>query len=412
MPSFFSRFVYLCLFSSQELRLHTSGLPPQAPNHDLAGGDGNPFAGYTEEMMCDALLKLTGLPARGRFVYSNFAYGMLGYALAKAATKPGQPQMTYEDVIRMTVLDNLGMNNTSVTLDESGWEKAAKGCDRGIHRANYAIRRGEYGVLQGNGALRSTLPDMSKFLSASLRTFGGYTDLDPTSDTVQEAIKKLGDDSTEMAEACTCVSGWCEGNLCPLPNPVKERITDSGSTIYTSGGIIGRRKSGGKAVVSVWFLIHACISGILALTVARWLFQTRKATLFVVPGASKNDGLYLLWKRVEDVGNVGRLEVRPREWPCCWRTVHHPRRTKVRYAQTNETQFTSLWASQTVIYILLMSILQWRYEVNQEGPQSLALPVLMVLGAPPKQERSKVVGSLTLLFSMDVVLAVTIHWRP
>jgi len=243
----------------EELRLHTSGLPPQGPNHDLGGGDGNPFAGYTEEMLCESLLAFTSLPTRGRFLYSNYGYGALGYALTIAAAKPGQNPPSYEDLMKETVLDPLGMNSTSVTLDKAGWKKAAKGCDRGMQRGEYAMRRGEYGVLQGNGALRSTLPDMSRFLEATLRVEGGFVEqlepeFTPTQHILYESIK-VRKKLLVHKEACTCVSGWCEGNLCPLPNPVKEMITDGGTTVYTSGGVYGGRKSGdteGYSVRGAW----------------------------------------------------------------------------------------------------------------------------------------------------------------
>jgi len=137
----------------QELRLHASGSPPQAPNHELAGSNGNPFAGHMETMLCDSLLKLTGLPAKGRFACSNCAHAMLGHALAIASTKPGQRQKTHEDVAKEEVLDPLGVNHASVTLDDEGWKKAAKGCGRGCKRGEHARRRGECGVLQGDGAL-------------------------------------------------------------------------------------------------------------------------------------------------------------------------------------------------------------------------------------------------------------------
>lgn len=145
----------------EELRLHTSGLPPQAPNHEDAGFDGNPFAGYKHEMICSSLLALTGLPSRGRFVYSNYAYGALGYSLTFAAAEVDQqktrhdlPQNpTYENIINVSVLLPFHMNHTSVQLDENGWKTAARGCDRGLKRGTYAMRRGEYGILQGNGAL-------------------------------------------------------------------------------------------------------------------------------------------------------------------------------------------------------------------------------------------------------------------
>lgn len=260
----------------QELRLHTSGLPPQAPNHDLAGGDGNPFAGYTETMLCDSLLKLTGLPSQGRFVYSNYAYGILGYALTIVAGKlaGSSTPPSYQDLVNETVLAPLNMKHTSVTLDEAGWANAAVGCDRDLLRGNYAIRRGEYGVFQGNGALRSTLPDMGEFLKVSLLVDGGYFEnntesLTPMQKICYEAVRVLNDRRQDQKEACTCVSGWCEGNLCPLPNPVKEKVTDSGVTKYTSGGVPGNRKSGdteGYSVRGAWshekrravFVVETC----------------------------------------------------------------------------------------------------------------------------------------------------------
>lgn len=76
--------------------------------------------------------------------------------------------------------------------------------------------------------------------------------MSPIQDICYQAVKHL---SINHKEACTCVSGWCEGNLCPLSNPVKERITDGGITYYTSGGVPGRRKSGdteGYSVRGAW----------------------------------------------------------------------------------------------------------------------------------------------------------------
>lgn len=54
----------------EELRLHTSGLPAQPPNRGATGTpDGNPFGGYSIEMLCDSLLKISNLPTRGRYSY-------------------------------------------------------------------------------------------------------------------------------------------------------------------------------------------------------------------------------------------------------------------------------------------------------------------------------------------------------
>ena len=119
-------------------------------------------------------------------------------------------------------------------------------------------------MLQGNGALRSTLVDMSKFLEAqllvegniiipssqpmstSLRQSSPNTHQQPPLTTAQEkiymAMSALGSGGTgRTIEACTCVSDWCEGLLCPLPNPVQEVVTESGTTLYTSGLQVGTR---------------------------------------------------------------------------------------------------------------------------------------------------------------------------
>jgi hypothetical protein len=51
--------------------------------------DGNPFVNYTIDRLCASLLKLNSLPMCGRYSYSNYAYGLLGYllTLAVALTK-------------------------------------------------------------------------------------------------------------------------------------------------------------------------------------------------------------------------------------------------------------------------------------------------------------------------------------
>ena len=66
-----------------EIVTHSSGLPAQPPDRGPTI-DGNPFANYTEERLCASILKLNGLPTRGRYSYSNYAYGTLGYVLTLA----------------------------------------------------------------------------------------------------------------------------------------------------------------------------------------------------------------------------------------------------------------------------------------------------------------------------------------
>jgi CubicO group peptidase (beta-lactamase class C family) len=53
-----------------ELIQQQSGMPAQPPDRGPTI-DGNPFANYTVDRLCASLLKLNGLPTRGRYSYSN-----------------------------------------------------------------------------------------------------------------------------------------------------------------------------------------------------------------------------------------------------------------------------------------------------------------------------------------------------
>eukprot|EP00808_Paulinella_micropora_P010011 g52679.t1 len=223
-----------------ELAAHTSGLPAQPPNRGKPV-EGNPFYKYTQAMLCDSLLKLNGLPARGRYSYSNYAYGTLGYALSLAVAPDGS--VSFEDLVRAKITKPLGMNSTAITYDDAGWALAAKGCARGTSRGSETIRRGAYGVLQGNGALRSTLNDMGKFLSEQLRIDHGGAKA-ASAATPAALAQAMEQAHSIVADACSCVSDWCEGILCQLPNPFHEKISIGGIEYYTSGSIPGWRKSG------------------------------------------------------------------------------------------------------------------------------------------------------------------------
>lgn len=246
-----------------ELIKHTSGLPAQPPDRGPSIG-GNPFAGYSQDRLCASLLKLNGLPTRGRYSYSNYAYGTLGYVLTLAVDAANPP--AYEDVIKDKILTPLGMTNTSVTYTDAEWANAAEGCSRGINRGSTTIRLGLYETLQGNGALRSTLNDMAVFLWVALYVDAGlptpvdeavYGGLPAPSDALTKVYNAMtiqhGIEGSDLA--CSCVSDWCEGSLCELPNPNGEFITLGGIEGYTSGGVPGWRKSGdtgGYSLRAAW----------------------------------------------------------------------------------------------------------------------------------------------------------------
>lgn len=233
-----------------EIIQHNSGFPAQPPDRGPSV-DGNPFALYNETRLCTSLLKLNGLPTRGRYSYSNYAYGVLGYLLTLAVDAENPPD--YEDIIKEKILAPLEMSDTSVTFDV---DTAAVACSRGLSRGEETIRIGAYATLQGNGALRSTLNDMAKYLVVALYVDAGtptpidealYGSLPEPSDEltkVYNAMKMAHSEDYRSDLACSCVSDWCEGLLCPLPNPNDEFITPGGIEGYTSGGILSWRKSG------------------------------------------------------------------------------------------------------------------------------------------------------------------------
>lgn len=220
-----------------EIIQHMSGFPAQPPDRGPSV-DGNPFGGYTKDRLCASLLKLNGLPTRGRYSYSNYAYGTLGYVLTLAVNPTNPPD--YEDIVKEKILHPLQMFNTSVTFDDAGWEVAAEGCSRGINRGSETIRLGAYETLQGNGALRSSLNDMTKYMLAALYVdagmptpideslYGGLPPPSPELDRFFKAMKIAHSEADRSDLACSCVSDWCEGLLCPLPNPNDEFITPGG----------------------------------------------------------------------------------------------------------------------------------------------------------------------------------------
>ena len=171
---------------------------------------------------------------------------MLGYVLARAEADANgiafEDAPSYEDLVREKVLNPMGMHDTVVKFEP---ETAAVACSRGDKRDTQTIRLGEYDVLQGNGALRSTLPDIGKFIEYLM--ISSYTNKDQVTDAIQQnlynalhEIKELGG----IEDACTCVSGWCEGWLCSLPNGEGLELTKLGVELYTSGGAEYFKKSG------------------------------------------------------------------------------------------------------------------------------------------------------------------------
>ncbi|HLG95753.1 MAG TPA: serine hydrolase domain-containing protein [Bryobacteraceae bacterium] len=136
----------------EQLATNTSGLPRNPGN--LAREDrGNPFAGYTRQML------LRAVPARAEphWEYSNFGYGLLGEALTP----------DYDRAIHQYITEPLNMGDTRVALARDNKVRLAAGHDE--HLA--PVPQSDFGALAAAAGLRSTANDLLKLLSAFL----GYT---------------------------------------------------------------------------------------------------------------------------------------------------------------------------------------------------------------------------------------------
>jgi len=153
---------------------HTSGFPRLPANllrisrmcRLLAGGD--PYRDYSEKEFRDALatVELKFDPGT-KWVYSNFAVGLLGFVLA---TQNGSD---YETLVTSKICQPLGMHRTVITNDDwHGEHMPAK------YRIVYKLGRASFGLksdewqlpnhLAGAGAIRSTGRDMMTFLKANM----------------------------------------------------------------------------------------------------------------------------------------------------------------------------------------------------------------------------------------------------
>jgi len=144
-----------------ELATHTSGLPRLPPDFRLALLTGiasgeNPYAGLTADWMGRSLrLCGAGEKAEPEYLYSNLGVGMLGHALCQHAG------MSYAELLKARVTGPLELNDTVQFLNESQRERYVPG-RAGL--LNQEVPAWDFGMLEGAGALYSTVSDLGRFL--------------------------------------------------------------------------------------------------------------------------------------------------------------------------------------------------------------------------------------------------------
>ncbi len=191
--------VQVPIYDNTEIKLvdlasHMSGLPriPSNLNNfkDYLTLDfvKNPYASYTPSRLYTFLSKHTLKNRPGtQYSYSNLGMGLLGHILARSQTK------TYEDMVVSYICNQLGMNDTRITLSPDQKTRLAQGY-QGVSsishlRLSFPAKNWDIPTLSGAGALRSTVNDLIKFLSANMGIT--QTPLNTSMDTTQIARHKI-----------------------------------------------------------------------------------------------------------------------------------------------------------------------------------------------------------------------------
>ncbi len=142
-----------------DLVTHTSGLPRELEREP--GPPDDPFAGLTEEAYAKWLAEdpLIYTPGKGG-LYSNYAYDILGSALAAAAGKP------YPDLLEERAIAPAGLEDTSITVRDGDEARLMQGHNfDGTAMPNVPAAP----ITAGAGALFSTTNDILKWLDWHMR---------------------------------------------------------------------------------------------------------------------------------------------------------------------------------------------------------------------------------------------------
>ncbi|CAJ1376811.1 unnamed protein product [Effrenium voratum] len=231
-----------------QLSSHTSGLPAQPTNRHMEDCkkdpvNCNPFTKYTVQDLCQTLREVK-LGPKGHYLYSNLAFGMLGYFME---LRMGVP---YEKLTQTWVLQPLGMNSARITMNESQWEELAPQGKDASGEGRW--RRQPYGILQGNGAFLVSVPDMGRLVEAMIKAERGQET--PLAASLRQTLQP-------MAWSGFCACNACEEEeLLNLSIPTAERgVVAMGWESSSSGLRRGWHKAGDIAGYSSWMAFNAAL---------------------------------------------------------------------------------------------------------------------------------------------------------
>ena len=151
--------------SLEQLATHTSGMGDAA--QALMGEMFSSEQPITRARFIDAIDKIGRESEAGeRWRYNNGAMALLGHALTSKAGLPVADDSAYEELLRLMILDPLGMNRTSTMLSRLPEENFAQGYFGSAPR-NFIMSE-HLGPVSPAGGLISNLEDMSRFAMAHL----------------------------------------------------------------------------------------------------------------------------------------------------------------------------------------------------------------------------------------------------
>lgn len=142
----------------KNLANHTSGLPRLPSNLNLLLADqNNPYKDYDTNMLTQYLtekIKLKQKPGT-KYEYSNLGAGILSFVLSKIANS------SYEKLLQKKIFEKYEMSNST-----SQKENVKSEMIKGLKPNGEVTSNWEFDVLEGGGAILSTVEDLSKFALA------------------------------------------------------------------------------------------------------------------------------------------------------------------------------------------------------------------------------------------------------
>lgn len=165
-----------------DLATHTSSLPRVPPN---------PKEKQTSQSLITFLQHWKpGYPIGTKYVYSNLAFALLGYAIGRVENED------YEKVIKKLISTPLQMTSTFVHVPAILLDHYAQGYTKKGEKAKRTVAP----VWPGGGALKSTSRDMLKFLRANLDLEG--------SENLRKAMQFAQQGFFKVKEQLTMGLGW------------------------------------------------------------------------------------------------------------------------------------------------------------------------------------------------------------